>query len=263
VDEAMKEICAVFTYQRDELLYLCLEAIRSQDRELHIMVFSDRGHYTPDLVETCRKFNTSYVVRKKAVGYGNSFNVIEGLRWCCGMGCDVVHAIEDDTIIHAGYLEWARMKVFNNPVQYAVALGRIPSDIESTWFESPCVTWNAKCLEMCLEKIPLNYFSETIEGMQKAVDAAFPHSKFCFGSAQQDGFFLRCLEFFKFRTAYPGTSFASHLGTYGYNRPGGLKPDGTLDERVAFFRKLLYDKTRRTEQFGQEITEREMRGLNA
>ena len=255
------EIVAVFTYKRDELLFLCLEAIRAQDSKIPIVVFSDRGHRGDDLTNVCIKFRASLFVREKTVGFGNSFNVIESMRWCVADGPSIVHCIEDDTVIYPGYLEWARKEVSSG--RFAVALGLIPGDIASTWYTSPCATWNAKSLAMCLEKVPLNYFAETREGMQKALDAAFPHSKFRYGSGEQDGFFLRCLELFKWRTAYPEHSFASHLGTYGYNRPGGLKPDGTFEERVAFFRRLLYDRQRRTEQFGQSITENEMRGLNA
>jgi len=260
----MKEVCTVFTYQRDELLYLCLEAIRNQDAKIPIAVFPDRGHGSEDLFNTVRKFAASSISHSHTISYGNSYNLIEGLRWAVGSGAEIVHAIEDDTIIHKNYLDWARVRLSSSRAgipSFAVALGRIPGDTLSTWYESPCASWNASCLSMCLEKVPIGYFANTREEMQTIVDAAFPHSRYKFGSAEQDGFFLRCLEFFKWKTAYPDHSFASHIGTYGYNREGGVKPDGTFDERIAFFRKLLYDRARRTELFGQRITDSEMEGL--
>lgn len=255
------EIVMVPTFARNELLWLCLEAIRLQDAKVKIVVFSDRGHEGAELAETCSKFDAHWMVRRKTIGFGNSFNVIEGLRFCSAFGTvdDIVHAIEDDTIIHPGYLAWARAHLASG--NYAVALGRIPGDTLSTWYESPCASWNVGCLSLCLEKLPIGYFADTREEMQKVVDAAFPHSKFQFGSAEQDGFFLRCLEFFKWKTAYPPHSFASHIGAWGYNRPTDKGPDGTFEERVAYCRALLYDKQRRTELFGQAITEREMEGM--
>jgi hypothetical protein len=262
----MKELCAVFTWRRDELLWLCLEAIRNQDQKIPIVVFSDRGYQSAELYAACEKFSATAYIRQKTIGFGNSYNVIEGLRWAVSHGIDIVHAVEDDTILHTGYLDWARTQLAISRAgipQFAVTLGRIPADITSTWYEAPCASWNASCLALCLEKVPLGYFADSREEMQKILDAAFPNSRYRYGSAEQDGFFLRCLEFFKWKTAYPAHSYASHLGFFSsdYNRPSSLRPDGAFEERVAFCRKLLYDKQRRIELFGQAITEREMAGL--
>lgn len=255
------EVCAVFTYQRDELLYLCLEAIRNQGPKIPIMVFADRGHGSQDLFDTVRKFKAGMLSRNYTIGFGNSFNVIEGLRWAVGSGYQIVHAIEDDTILHAGYFDWARIQLASKV--YAVTLGRIPADTTSTWYEAPCASWDADCLSQCLEKVPIGYFANTREEMQKIADAAFPHSRYRYGSCEQDGLFLRCLEFFKWKTAYPEHSFASHIGFFSkdYNRPWDLRPDGTFEERVAYCRRLLYDRSKRTELFGKAITDREMDGL--
>ena len=253
------EIVMVTTMARDALLFLCLEAIRREDAKVPIVVFSDRGYRSRDLDEICMGFDAGLVVRESAIGYGNSFNVIESMRQCVGTGAKLVHAIEDDTILHRGYFDWVRNAL--STTMYACALGRIPGDTGTTWYESPCVTWRAECLSKCLELVPLGYFAETREAMQKIADAAFPHSKYRFGSAEQDGFFLRCLEFLKWKTAYPDHSFASHVGWWGYNREGGKPPAGTLDEQIAECRKLLRDKARRTELFGERITNSEMGGM--
>lgn len=260
-----EEIVMVTTFKRDALLYLCLESIRSEDSRIPILVFSDRNHDSENMRSACGKFGARFTIRTQPLGFGNSYNVIEGLRTCVAMGAEIVHSIEDDTIIHGKYLSWARSKLSINPPQFAVALGRIPGDIHSTWYESPCVSWNASMLAQCLEKVPLGYFADTREEMQKVVDAAFPHSHYRFGSAEQDGLFLRCLEFFKWKTAYPPHSMASHLGFWseGYNRPSELCPPGTFAEQVEACRKVLHDRTRRIELFGQGITEKEMEGMNA
>ena len=260
---AVNDICIVPTHKRDELLFLCLEAVRAQDSKLPIIVFSDRGHHSQDLSYSCAKFGAELVVRPHGLGYGNSFNVIEGMRYAVSLGVEMVHCIEDDTILHRGYLDWARpmLREGGKEFRFACALGRIPDDRLSTWYTSPCVSWNSRALMQCLEKVPLGYFAPTREEMQKIVDAAFPGSRFHFGSAEQDGFFLRCLEFFRWRTAYPEHCLASHIGAWGYNRHGHNPPAGTFEERVHFCRKLLHDREKRTEMFGKRITDSEMEGL--
>lgn len=266
--EILKEVVIVPTFARDPLLYLCLEAIRREDPKILIVVFSDRNWRSQNLMFVCEKFRAHLNVRETTIGYGNSYNLIEAMRFAVGTGFEIVHVIEDDTILHGtGYFDWARQKLalehgtLPNPV-YACALGRKPADLLSTWYTSPIVSWDAARLTEALEKVPLGYFANSREEMQKAVDAAFPQSRYRFGSAEQDGFFLRALEFFKWKSAYPEKDFASHLGIAGYNSPPERKmPDGTLEEQVTWFRKLLYDRARRTEYFGASPTDREMEGL--
>jgi hypothetical protein len=95
------------------------------------------------------------------------------------------------------------------------------------------------------------------------LDAAFSKSKFVYGSAEQDGLFLRCLESLKLKSWYPPYDLASHLGffSFNYNRDWDLRPQGTFEERIAACRKVLHDREKRTELFGARITENEMGGM--
>ena len=262
----MNQVCVVTTFQREELLYLCLEAIRRESEYIPIWVFSDHGIASDELVKTCRNFDAMIEITNRHEAYGNSRNVITALH--AGVvsveSHGVVHSIEDDTILHAGgqYFEWASNKVGGTDPKYAVALGRIPGDVLSTWYESPCVSWNAARLKQCLDKVPVGYIRATTrEEMQRLADDAFPRSRHRYGSAEQDGFFLRCLEFFGWKSAFPQKSFASHVGWWGYNRPGGTPPTGTFEQRIAECRRILRHKQARMELFGQRITETEMGGM--
>ncbi len=271
----MKDICIVTTYKREELLYLCLEAIREQFTG-PVWVFSDHAYQSAELLRTGTRFGAMTFFVKESNRYGNSANVINSMKTALAGHSEIIHMIEDDTIIHPGYFEWARAKLSlytagprtQNAVlhtyPYAVALGRIPGDAASTWYESPCVSWNAGCLRQCLELIPPGYLEATTrEEMQKILDdcPTFKKSKFKFGSAEQDGFFLRCLEYFGWKSAYPDKSFASHMGWWGYNRDTHEGPVGTFEERVEICRRALYDKAFRTAMFGQRITQTEMGGM--
>lgn len=254
-----KEIVVIPTYKRDELLWLALEAIRRQYQG-EIAVFCDHAWRSLDLLATCERFDAPFhcLIGK---GYGNSWNVIRSLRFGASIeGIEIVHLIEDDTILHDGYFEWARLALSNKAI--AAVNGRVPQDPTTTWYESPCASWNIAQLRQALEKVPLGYFAETREEMQAVLDRAFPNSHYIYGSAEQDGFFLRCIEFFKWKTKFPEKALASHIGFFsdGYNQPR-RGPDGTFEERIAFCRALLYDRQRRMEFFGQRITDSEMEGL--
>lgn len=267
----MRETVAVFTYRRDPLLYLCLEAIRREDQQIGVTVYSDRGENSPRLREICKTWGAGLSVNMQPKGHGNSSNIIRGMEASL-IGTDIVHIIEDDTILHgAGWFKWARKILAplegaytfeHKPSNYAVALARMPGDPPSTWYESPCVSWNSEHLAIALQHIPDGFFAPNRLAMLAVLDAAFPKSRYRMGSGEQDGFFLRVIELRGWRTAFPPQAFASHLGFYGYNQPvGRTEPPGTFEEQVDFCRKLFRDKERRYELFGQGMTDREMAGM--
>ena len=259
----MKELVIVPTYKREELLWLCLEAIRREDALIPVYVFSDHAEDSKDFAAVCHGHFCTPMVRPEHNYFGNSYNVIESMRALLRAysELEILHLIEDDTILHPGYFSWARAKLANG--NYQAVCGHIGNHLD-TWYTSPCASWNVACLRKCLEFVPEGYFCETREGMQKILDECehFKASRFRYGSAEQDGFFLRCIEHFGWRTAFPEKPLCTHLGWHGYNRPRSDGPVGTLPEKIAWTRKLLADTRRRYELFGQRITDAEMAGAN-
>lgn len=260
----MREICIVPTYQREELLWLTLEAIRAQapPTELTVIVFSDRGAWSEELERTKFEFMACTGVVTAHCYYGNSFNVLDACKRMLAVypEAEIVHLIEDDTILHPGYLTWARGQLGSG--QFAAVCGHIGNQ-QDTWYTSPCASWKADKLAECLKLTPDGYFCETREGMQKALDSSldFARSKFRYGSAEQDGFFLRCIEYFGWRTKFPEKPLCTHAGFFGYNRNGDTqRPAGDLQERIAYCRVLLANTQRRYELFGTRITDLELAG---
>jgi hypothetical protein len=280
----MNEICIVPAYNREELLWLCLEAIRKADSEIALLVTSDKGADSDDLSKTCAQFHATELLRERHDAHGNSFNVLETLRYAAGK-FDLIHIVEEDTIIHPGWFAWARTQLGlppqlsgqNRPTRlesgkeghstqepnlYAAVCARIHGDRSTVWYDAPCASWNATYLRQALAMIPDGYLTaKSRNEMTVLADATFPNSRYRYGSGEQDGFLLRCIEHFKWQTKFPEKAMAQHLGFFGYNQPVGRdRPTGTLEERVAFCRQLLADKRQRTELFGQRITELEMEG---
>ncbi len=260
----MNEICIVTTYQREELLWLCLEAIRREDWEIPIYVFSDRGHESPELRRTVKEFSVGLLqINENHKRYGNSWNVMDAFRCAVNTDADIVHLVEDDTILHPGYFTWAREALRTEPVPAAVC-GRICAPHITNWYESPCASWSANHLRIALSHLVPEYFAETRLEMQRVIDEKiFPGSRYKHGSTEQDGFFLRAIEHHKWTTNFPPKPLATHLGAWGYNRPkDAQRPTGSFEERIAFCRALLKDKERRVKLFGKSITTAEMEAGN-
>jgi hypothetical protein len=186
---------------------------------------------------------------------------------------DIVHLIEDDTLIHKGYLAWAREKLSReHPIgfagqpievpEFAAVCGRIGSPHIPNWLEIPCISWNADCLRTALGHLVPEYFCADRKEMQRVLDEiVFPKSKYRRGGAEADGFFLRCVESHNWKTAFPPTPLATHFGFWGYNCPPTWeRPKGTFEERIQFCRELLKDTERRNAIFGHGITAKEMQG---
>lgn len=259
----MRDTVIVTACAREELLYLCLEAIRREDPNVRVCVYSDRGHDSPDLRSTTTQFSAELIVRGQHDHYGNSFNLINAMMREVG-DRDVVHLVEEDTILHGGYLAWARARLAARPKVYACVCGRL-SEVPN-WYESPCVSWDAEHLLIALDYVhakPAYLTQKTREAMLNIVDEMFPKSKYRRGGAEQDGFFLRVIEHHNWKTRFPDAPLCSHLGFWGYNRPPGYRrPEGSFVDRVEHCRKLFHNLEDRKKLFGHRIANREWSGMN-
>ena len=260
----MNDVVIVTTWQREELLWLCLEAIRRDDPSIPISVYSDRAQNSADLRKACATFDANLRIQIPHSNYGNSFNLLSACSAMTALDYEIIHLIEDDTIIHKGYLAWAREELTNgfvydvSPKFYAAVCGRIPSPHIPNWYESPCASWNAACLRTALGHIVPEYFSGDVKQMLKALDETmFPNSKYKRGGSEQDGYFLRCIEHHGWKTLFPPKPLATHAGGWGYNSHR-KRPEGTFEERIEWCRKMLTNKEMRKGFFGSSITDREM-----
>jgi hypothetical protein len=231
-----------------------------------VAVLADRGYWSSDADQTCRKFGTIAYSRFKHEYYGNSWNLLLGCReFLSCTYADVFHLIEDDTLVHRGYFAWAIETLCareNQTFKYAAVCARIDSPHITNWYESPCASWNAAFLRRALDHVVPEYFSSDRLVMQRALDEKmFPASAYKKGGAEQDGFFLRCIEHHGWKTKFPPKPLATHLGWWGYNSPPGReRPIGSFEDRIAQCRAMLTNRQRRNELFGHRITEAEMSG---
>lgn len=256
----MNELVVCTTFKREELLFLALEAIRRDDVSIPIYVFSDRGQCSADLAFVVAHWGALLTVREPHAHYGNSWNLFEACRGTLAEQSllGIVHLIEDDTVIHRGWLDWARYELSTGVPAAVCARICAPSRI-SGWYSSLAASWSASDLRVALQHLVPEYFADSRMAMRQIVDEKiFPASRYRKGGAEQDGFLLRAIEYHRWITKSPTKPMATHLGFYGYNHAARAGPTGTLDQRIAFCRELLRDKRRRAELFGKNVTEMEM-----
>ncbi len=226
----MREIVLVPSYKRSEMLYCSLEAIRAADPTIPVRVFPDRG---TDESAVAEKFNASHHVTVKHLYHGNTFNVMEALKWAYGQQYEMVYVVEDDAIIDRTFFDWSRAAL-GNPIyddvfaacgwQYSpqAIIGDGP-DLRIPWYLSVCSAIPRRSLYGIVQHSRPEYYGD----MQGYLDRAYPGSHRR-GSMhyEQDGLVLRVLESESKRCVWPRRPRATHIGFHGYHMDGRA-PEGT------------------------------------
>jgi hypothetical protein len=223
---------------RSPFLWCCLEAIRKAEPDIEIIVQPDRG--TEEL-EVCSRFGATMRMVAKHTYHGNTFNMMEGLRYCCEAAYDRVFVVEDDCIVDPTFFDWAR-NALDHPKPWMgapfAASGWIFSpdapdedgpDVLLNWYLSVC-----SCIpHRSLERIAVHAKRDYYINMKKYVDKAFPRDPQAGGMHyEQDGLILRVANSAGERIAWPRRARARHIGWHGYHMPHGKMPQAELKKQI-------------------------------
>lgn len=265
-----KEACLVPTFRRSHYLYCCLKRIRAQDEKIPIIVFSDRGEDNEELRHVCEQFLAGLEITPRHDYYGNSFSVMEMLRWAYGQRIGLVHIVENDFMMAPDCLAWHRKmhEMFGESIFAACGWifnrqAPISDDIMfAPWYYAPNASLKReKLAEVVKHANPLYY-----NGMRQYVLSTFPdsllHAKGAYEGTnfyEQDSLFQYCIEQSRGQVAWNGIAKGAHVGAgEGYNCPKGPVFEGTLDERIAQVEELIADPWWRAELFTRPVVEREI-----
>jgi len=264
-----RECVIVPTFARNHYLHCCLKRIRQQDKRIPIIVFSDRGDDNPELRSVCQEFWAGLEIAPIHNYYGNSFNVLEALRWAYSQRIELVHVCENDFMQSPDCLDWHRKVhdlfddifcacgwVFNRQAPIADDLAFAP------WFYSPNYSIRRKKLALIVKHANPLYFQNMREYILKTFPNSILHAQGAqenTGFYEQDSIFQYCIEESHGQVAWNGIAKGCHVGAgEGYNRPSGPKFEGTLAERIAQVEELIGDPWWRAELFTREVVEREI-----
>lgn len=272
--EVIDECVIVPTYKRNHFLWACLRRIRVQDQDVPIIVFSDRGEDNEELRHVCKTFEADLKIMPIHDYYGNSFCVMEALRWAYeeemwgGRWLNLIHVCEDDFMQTQDCLAWHRKVndlfsdlfcscgwVFNRQAPISDDLAFAP------WFYAPNYAITREKLAQVVKHANPLYYNDMAKYVLKVFPDSILHAKGMQENTQfweQDALFQYCIEADKSQVAWNGIAKGSHVGASGYNRPTGPKFEGSLQERVAQVEGLIEDHYWRAELFTREVVEREI-----
>ena len=270
----MREIVIVPTYKRPEMLFYCLSLIRAFEKEIPVAIFPDRGTAEdPELVDVVRSFEPDRMVVQFVPEhdyYGNSYNVMEALRWAYSGRWDRVFYIEDDVMVHPDFFEWHRKThaefddifasmgwVFNHHAP-------ITDDLQfQPWYYAIGTCFSREKLGLVARHATPRYYNDMPGYIEKNFKASTLNARVRIEHFEQDGLIQRILDVDKSQTAASGIARCTHIGTFGYNRGWDIREDffegcPTFEDRVGRLRKLVGDPYWRAEIFSRAIVEREI-----
>jgi hypothetical protein len=264
----VKEAVCIPTWKRNEFLYCCLKRIREQDKKIPIVVFSDRGDDNTELRHVCGEFWAGIEIVPRHNYYGNSYAVMEMLRWAYGQQIGLIHVSEDDFMQAPDCLSWHR-NVHDMFSQIFCACGwvfnrqaPIEDDLAfAPWFYAPNYSIKREKLGLIVKHANPLYYNDMRDYVLKTFPDSLLHAKGnqeLTGFWEQDAVFQYCIEEQKAQVAWNAIAKGAHMGCSGYNRPAGPKFDGTLEHRIAQVEELIADPWWRAELFTREVVEREI-----
>lgn len=236
------ECVIVPTYQRPEMLTLCIEAIQQADPYLEVLVFHDRGETELTSLST----SVTQLTTRTHSYHGNSYNVLNALSIAQSHSAryDRVFIVEDDAIVDPSFFDWCRQALSSHPDAFAACgwqyspdavVGDGP-DMLLPWYLSVATCLPRSSVSSIVQHALPAYYTN----MKAYLDRALPSNNRR-GSMhyEQDGLALRVCESEGKRCVWPRRPRATHIGWRGYHQTGGKELPGTLEERVAALRLIV------------------------
>jgi len=233
----MQDVVIIPTYDRPELLWLCLDYLSKCPDSVHvpIRIYVDAhiGQPPPpreDITAVVEKFPTLsiQVAYRASHPYpGNSHNVLMAYKDAYESEASYVFLVEDDVLIHPQFFTWHRY-VQNG--SKAIGCSIAVTNPGHGAYASLGVCFKRERLQLVMPHCKAAYFQD----MRGYCRAHFPPSRF---DCEQDGLFARVLA--GHPVVWAGTPYAQHVGWYGYHRPRSVRPQGTLEDRYFQVKQAL------------------------
>ena len=236
----MQDILIVPTFDRPEMLWLCLDHIASShgSSNLRILVYVDAhvGQMPPrgEIEQVLAKFpqlTIRPIYRQPHMFHGNSFNVMMAFKDAYESKAEHVFMIEDDVMVHPEFFRWHRQQHEDQVLGCSIGVVKEP---QYGHYASLGVCFRREMLKLIVPHCQVAYFSN----LRAYCKTRFPPSK---TDCEQDGVFCRVLE--GFPVAWPLVPYAQHVGWYGYHRKRSVRPQGTLSERYLQVKHVLTSAT--------------------
>lgn len=226
--QAPQDIVIVPTYDRPEMLWLCLEYLSrcSGIKSVQIRIYVDAHIGQPSMREEVAEVLDKFTHLSIQVGYryahqfsGNSFNVLMAYKDAFETESKYVFLVEDDVLVRPEFLAWHRLLHMNQALGCSIAVAKEP---QFGPYVSLGVGFRREMLALIVPHCRMRYF----QNMRAYCRMTFPPSRL---DCEQDGLWARVLV--GQEVAWALEPLAQHVGWYGYHRQKSIRPQGSLTER--------------------------------
>lgn len=231
------DLVVIPTYDRPELLWLCLERIAASPdhQSVNIRVYVDAHVDQPpppraDIEAVLRKFPQLKLKVKFVTPHpfhGNSYNVLMAYKEAYEHPVPHVFMVEDDILVEPGFFAWHRQRQAEAELDCSIGVGKRP---EHAHYASLGVCFRREVIAKILPHCRTEYFSN----MRMYCRSRFAPTKI---DCEQDGLWCRVLS--PQLIAWPEIPVAHHVGWYGYHRKKSVRPTGTLEQRYKQVKLVL------------------------
>jgi hypothetical protein len=247
----MRDIVIIPTYDRPEMLWMCLEYLSAckEAQELEIWIRIDNHDIvrsqtvereTDAVLQNFSHLPLRIKYRQPHRYDGNTFNIMESYLEAYWSGAEHVYLIEDDVIVCKDFFSWHRQAQSDNQCFCSVAwkclkdrVTNLPYVVSNS-YASIGTCFKRESLASIIEHAHHDYYSDLLLYCRKT----FPGRGD--GYTEQDGLIERIMVINQFKAVFPVTPHCFHVGWYGYHR-GLPYPSGNLWQRYDQVKKAVRD----------------------
>jgi hypothetical protein len=252
----MKDIVIIPTYSRPEMLWLCLEHLAKcpeiSGMDVRIYVDAHDAVRTappvPEINEVLARFPHLPLTvnwRTRHRYDGNTFNVMTAYAEAHTTDAEFVYLVEDDVMVRPDFFAWHRGAQAAGQWFCSIASrflkqgGRLHDDgyIVDNRYASIGVCFKRENLAPIVEHAHQHYFGN-MSGYLNTVFKDGRADQF----TEQDGLITRVMERGRLLSIWPTNEpRAFHQGFYGYHRWNCPRPQGTLEQRYEYVKRVSRD----------------------
>ena len=224
----LQDVVILPTYDRPELLWLCLEYLSAAAAPpIRLYVDAHHGQASPPyeeiraVVAKFPRLAITLCLRTPHPYHGNSYNLLMAYKDVY-QHLSVAHVflVEDDVMVQPTFFDWHREQHRHRQWGCSIA-GRDPGHGA---YSSVGVCFRRERLASILPHCRPEYF----QAMRQYCQQHFPPSPF---DCEQDGLWARVLK--GTPVVWADVPLAQHVGWYGYHRRHVSRPVGPLEARYA------------------------------
>ena len=259
----MRDIIIVPTYDRPEMLWVCLEKLRAArgiGENKEIWICEDKHYekekdgwltfeYATLLPYFEREFGRymfrHFYFEPHGPSYGNSRNVVDGFKraiveYLAKQDVRYIYLIEDDAMVTEDFFEWNE-KAHDLFKPFATCAGRINRSLnfESNGPEAIDETFKEPGLCVRSRKAYMSWATcFHPEDLRNAMTYEFTSTVWAPGK-EQDIEVQKRIRKLNLTTVWPYVPRAYHMGWYSYHLNSGMPLSGTLEEKVKAIKRIM------------------------